>query len=42
MQDDGKLNTSDDPAIVFGCLDSDFILKVGLLHMVPVGLFEIL
>lgn len=30
VQDDGKLNTSDDPPVVFGCLDSDFIHKVFL------------
>ncbi|KAK4776830.1 hypothetical protein SAY86_005518 [Trapa natans] len=30
LQDDGKLNTSDDPPVVFGCLDSDFVHKSGL------------
>ncbi|KAJ6970759.1 snurportin-1 [Populus alba x Populus x berolinensis] len=30
LQDDGKLVTSDDPPVVFGCLDSDFIQKSGL------------
>ncbi|KAJ6374499.1 hypothetical protein OIU78_030081 [Salix suchowensis] len=30
LQDDGKLVTSDDPPVVFGGLDSDFIQKSGL------------
>ncbi|KAJ8436864.1 hypothetical protein Cgig2_026188 [Carnegiea gigantea] len=30
LQGDGKLTTSDDPPIVFGCLDQDFIQKTGL------------
>ncbi|KAJ9140167.1 hypothetical protein P3X46_030847 [Hevea brasiliensis] len=30
LQDDGKLITSDDPPVVFGCLDLDFIQKTGL------------
>lgn len=33
LQDDGKLITSDDPPVVFGCLDLDFIQKVWLMHM---------
>uniref|UniRef100_A0A2P2JMP8 Snurportin-1 n=1 Tax=Rhizophora mucronata TaxID=61149 RepID=A0A2P2JMP8_RHIMU len=31
LQDDGRLITSDDPPVVFGCLDSDFIQKVWLM-----------
>uniref|UniRef100_A0A7N0UY15 Snurportin-1 n=1 Tax=Kalanchoe fedtschenkoi TaxID=63787 RepID=A0A7N0UY15_KALFE len=31
LQEDGKLPTSDDPPVVFGCLDGDFIQKSGLL-----------
>ncbi|XP_044486701.1 snurportin-1 [Mangifera indica] len=27
LQDDGKLSTSDDPPVVFGCLDRDFIQR---------------
>lgn len=30
LQSDGKLTTSDDPPVVFGCLDQDFIQKTGL------------
>ncbi|PKI38086.1 hypothetical protein CRG98_041555, partial [Punica granatum] len=30
LQEDGKLTTSDDPPVVFGCLDGDFIQKSGL------------
>ncbi|GLU18529.1 hypothetical protein SLE2022_348250 [Rubroshorea leprosula] len=30
LQNDGKLTTSDDPPVVFGCLDRDFIEKTGL------------
>ncbi|KAK6920534.1 hypothetical protein RJ641_014212 [Dillenia turbinata] len=30
LQDDGKLITSDDLPVVFGCLDADFIVKSGL------------
>ncbi|KAK9277806.1 hypothetical protein L1049_027362 [Liquidambar formosana] len=30
LQDDRKLTTSDDPLVVFGCLDGDFIQKSGL------------
>ncbi|XP_057480600.1 uncharacterized protein LOC130767674 [Actinidia eriantha] len=30
LQDDGKLTTSDDPHVVFGCLDMDFMQKSGL------------
>ncbi|GAV56561.1 hypothetical protein CFOL_v3_00103 [Cephalotus follicularis] len=30
LQDDGKLSTSDDPPVVFGSLDGDFIQKSGL------------
>ncbi|GAB2269694.1 hypothetical protein Dimus_004616 [Dionaea muscipula] len=30
LQSDGKLNTSDDPPVVFGCLAPDFIEKSGL------------
>lgn len=28
LQNDGKLTTSDDPPVVFGCLDEEFIEKV--------------
>lgn len=28
LQDDGKLCTSDDPPVIFGCLDVEFIEKV--------------
>lgn len=28
MQDDGRLTTSDDPPVVFGCVEGDFIQKV--------------
>ncbi|KAF5730948.1 hypothetical protein HS088_TW19G00551 [Tripterygium wilfordii] len=30
LQDDGKLTTSDDPPVVFGCLDGEMIQKSGL------------
>ncbi|ONI07986.1 hypothetical protein PRUPE_5G151700 [Prunus persica] len=30
LQDDGKVTTSDDPPVVFSCLDLDFIQKSGL------------
>ncbi|PSS07675.1 Snurportin-1 like [Actinidia chinensis var. chinensis] len=30
LRDDGKLITSDDPHVVFGCLDTDFMQKSGL------------
>lgn len=30
LQDDGKLTTSDEPPVVFGCLDMEFIQKSGL------------
>ncbi|XP_059657393.1 uncharacterized protein LOC132303955 [Cornus florida] len=30
LQDDGKVTTSDDPPVVFGCLDGDFLQKSGL------------
>ncbi|KAG5035736.1 hypothetical protein JHK87_010646 [Glycine soja] len=30
LQDDGKLTTSDDPPMVFGCLDGSFIQQSGL------------
>ncbi|CAK9170285.1 unnamed protein product [Ilex paraguariensis] len=30
LQDDGKLTASDDPPVVFGCLNGDFIQKTGL------------
>ncbi|GAB4860802.1 hypothetical protein Ancab_035965 [Ancistrocladus abbreviatus] len=30
LQNDGKLITSDDPPVVFGCLDQDFIQKSGV------------
>ncbi|XVF08705.1 hypothetical protein REPUB_Repub07fG0026500 [Reevesia pubescens] len=30
LQDDGKLVTSDDPPVLFGCLDGDIIEKTGL------------
>ncbi|KAG9445975.1 hypothetical protein H6P81_012103 [Aristolochia fimbriata] len=30
LQADGNLTTSDDPPLVFGCLDKDFIQKAGL------------
>ncbi|XP_010663742.1 uncharacterized protein LOC104882365 [Vitis vinifera] len=30
LQDDGNLTTSDDPPVVFGSLDGDFIQKSGL------------
>lgn len=30
LQDDGKLSTSDDPPVVFGSLDEEFIQKVVL------------
>nr|AQY17497.1 snurportin-1 [Liriodendron chinense] len=30
LQDDGKVTTSDDPPVVFGCLDREFIQKSGL------------
>ncbi|CAL5373003.1 unnamed protein product [Camellia sinensis] len=30
LQVDGKLTTSDDPPVVFGCLETDFIQKSGL------------
>lgn len=30
LQDDGKLTTSDDPPVVFGCLDGEFLQKCGL------------
>ncbi|GAB2221355.1 hypothetical protein Droror1_Dr00012530 [Drosera rotundifolia] len=30
LQSDGKLTTSDDPPVPFGCLESDFIAKSGL------------
>ncbi|CAI9093361.1 OLC1v1028848C1 [Oldenlandia corymbosa var. corymbosa] len=30
LLDDGRLATSDDPAIIFGCLTGDFIQKTGL------------
>jgi len=28
LQEDGKLTTSDDPPVVFGCLDGSFIQQV--------------
>lgn len=28
LQGDGKLTTSDDPPVIFGCLDKEFIEKV--------------
>ncbi|KAL6536591.1 hypothetical protein OROGR_013163 [Orobanche gracilis] len=30
LLDDGRLTTSDDPHVIFGCLDKDFIQKVGV------------
>ncbi|KAK6122222.1 hypothetical protein DH2020_044037 [Rehmannia glutinosa] len=30
LLDDGRLATSDDPPVIFGCLDKDFIQKTGL------------
>lgn len=30
LQNDGKVTTSDDPPVVFGCLDQDFLEKSGL------------
>ncbi|KAK9198230.1 hypothetical protein WN944_013414 [Citrus x changshan-huyou] len=30
LQEDGKLSTSDDPPVIFGCLDGEFIQKSGL------------
>ncbi|XP_072961428.1 uncharacterized protein [Typha angustifolia] len=30
LQDDGKLTTSDDPPVVFGCFDGDIVQKSGL------------
>ncbi|CAL9764468.1 unnamed protein product [Musa acuminata subsp. burmannicoides] len=30
IQDDGRLTTSDDPPVVFGCVEADFIQKSGL------------
>ncbi|KAL2934492.1 Snurportin-1 [Bienertia sinuspersici] len=30
LQSDGKVTTSDDPPVVFGCLDQEFLLKSGL------------
>ena len=30
LQEDGKLTTSDDPPVVFGCLDGSFIQQVCL------------
>ncbi|XP_010250733.1 PREDICTED: snurportin-1 [Nelumbo nucifera] len=30
LQEDGRLTTSDDPPVVFGCLDGDFVQKSGL------------
>ena len=33
LQDDGNLTTSDDPPVVFGCLDGDFIQKVCLMQI---------
>lgn len=33
LHDDGKVTTSDDPPVVFGCLDGDFISKVGFDHL---------
>ncbi|KAK1259292.1 hypothetical protein QJS04_geneDACA015474 [Acorus gramineus] len=30
LQDDGKLVTSDDPPVIFGCLDGEFVQKLGL------------
>lgn len=30
LQEDGKLATSDDPPVVFGCLDGSFIQQVCL------------
>ncbi|KAL8053297.1 hypothetical protein ABFX02_05G061400 [Erythranthe guttata] len=30
LLDDGRLATSDDPIVIFGCLDRDFIQKTGL------------
>ncbi|KAL5222418.1 hypothetical protein ABZP36_027131 [Zizania latifolia] len=31
LQEDGKLTTSDDPPVVFGSLDNEFIQKVRIL-----------
>ncbi|KDO52665.1 hypothetical protein CISIN_1g0147511mg, partial [Citrus sinensis] len=28
LQEDGKLSTSDDPPVIFGCLDGEFIQKL--------------
>ena len=33
LQDDGNLTTSDDPPVVFGSLDGDFIQKVWLMQI---------
>lgn len=30
LQDDGKVTTSDDPPVIFGCLDGEFLQKAGL------------
>lgn len=33
LQDDGKVTTSDDPPVDFGCLDGNFIEKVFVLNL---------
>ena len=37
LQEDGKLITSDDPPVVFGSLESEFIQKVLLqMHLISI------
>ena len=33
LQNDGKVTTSDDPPVVFGCLDQDFLQKVNCTYV---------